>query len=75
MKRSSLRRNAFAVGNEKERSDSTSNLDDVFHIDSTAESGKDEESRPNPQLTQEQITGKITKRFSALYIKKQTNKQ
>lgn len=64
MKRSSLRRNAFAVGNEKERSDS--NLDDEFDIDSTGESGKDEESRSNPQLTQEQITGKITKRFSAL---------
>ena len=67
MKRGSLRRNAFAVGNDKERSDSTStDLDDAFDIDSTGESGKDEESRSNPQLTQEQITGKNTKRFSAL---------
>lgn len=66
MKRGSLRRNAFAGGNEKERSDSTSNLDDAFDIDSTGESGKDEESRSYPQLTQEQITGKITQRFSAL---------
>lgn len=64
MKRSSLRRNAFVLPNDKENSDSTSNLNDVVDINSTGESGvdlaTDEENRPCPQLTQEQITGKIT---------------
>ena len=69
MKRSRFRRNAFALGNDKESSESTSNLDDVVGINFTGESGVDlateEENRPCAQLTQEQITGKIIECSSA----------